>query len=248
MTPAITRARTPHRLGEPVPAPKAIPAWKGLLTIAIVVSAVLLLGKVLSVSWQDIGAIAGTATALVSLGVAGANSIRKQNNRRKQQEEDDRRRDQILEACAGLPKAMEAVMGVLSKQDAMLAELSKGQAELRSGQAGAAAMSRAAVVGSSMPTWCADANGNCTFVNHAYETLVGRQSQQLTGTGWEDVLHPDDRESLLERWQRCARERVPFSAEVRYVRPDGAQVRVRVEANLYEQSGLVQFVGTSRPL
>ncbi len=250
MTPAISRH---YRLGESRPSPRpavGLPLWA--LTIVAVAIFSILSGYVFAISWQDVGAIIGAGAALVSIGAAVANGVKQHRSRRQRRRDDDVRRDEILESVSGLPTQVAAMAASfearMTQQDRVLKALSEGQAELRAGLASAAAVGKAAVIGSATPMFMADVNGNCTFANPAYEEMVGRPYSQLLGAGWEDVLHHEDREALLERWQRCARERLPFAAECRYVLPTGVVIRVRVEARVVGGDAEVAYIGTSRRL
>lgn len=250
MTPSISRT---FRLGQSAPRHQSavsLPMW--LLTVAISAALTILSGYAFAISWQDVGAITGAGAALLSIGAAIANGLKRHRVNRQRRSDDDKRRDEILESVSGLPAQVAAMASSfetrMTHQDRALKTLADGQEALRSGLASAAAVSKAAVIGSATPTFMADGNGNCTFANPAYEELVGRPYTQLLGAGWEDVLHQEDRELLLERWQRCTRERQPFAAECRYVLPSGVVVRVRIEARAVDSGAEVTYIGTSRRL
>jgi PAS domain S-box-containing protein len=37
-----------------------------------------------------------------------------------------------------------------------------------------------------------------------------------------DALHPDDRDGVMRHWRHCVENRVPFSSDMRTVRPDNS--------------------------
>jgi diguanylate cyclase (GGDEF)-like protein/PAS domain S-box-containing protein len=82
----------------------------------------------------------------------------------------------------------------------------------------------------------ADASGQCTWVNERYLQLTGLTTEQALGEGWLRALHPGDRRHALELWRRATTARDEFSFGVRYVRPDGDVVRVKVSARALSES------------
>ncbi len=53
--------------------------------------------------------------------------------------------------------------------------------------------------------WLCDGDGSTTFANKWYESLTARDAESLKGEGWLDILHPDDRETVLESWHESAK-------------------------------------------
>ena len=52
-----------------------------------------------------------------------------------------------------------------------------------------------------MPMWESDAKGSCLRVNVAMTNLTGRTSEQMAGSGWENVLPPGpERQQVWEAW------------------------------------------------
>lgn len=65
------------------------------------------------------------------------------------------------------------------------------------------------------PIWEADALGGILDVNPAFEELVGRSAQELSGMGWENVIHPEDRAQATHAWDRAVKEHKSYSARYR---------------------------------
>lgn len=82
------------------------------------------------------------------------------------------------------------------------------------------------------PMWEADALGGILDVNPAFEELVGRSAQELSGMGWENVIHPDDRSQATHAWDRAVREHKSYSARYRVY---SARTRGWVTARSYAQ-------------
>jgi PAS domain S-box-containing protein len=71
--------------------------------------------------------------------------------------------------------------------------------------------------------WVIDAQSKkATYVNPAYETITGRSCRSLLEkpASYEEVLHPDDRASVLAKLDEAARKG-SFDERFRIVRPDG---------------------------
>jgi PAS domain S-box-containing protein len=62
----------------------------------------------------------------------------------------------------------------------------------------------------------------CQFVNRAYREFFGVPESQLLGYGWAEFVHPEDREPYVQSYKRAAASRLPFNAELRCRRADGA--------------------------
>jgi PAS domain S-box-containing protein len=69
--------------------------------------------------------------------------------------------------------------------------------------------------------WMTDATGRCVFLNQRWNEFRGRPLTQELGEGWQDGLHPEDRERCLDTFQRTLRDRESFSIEYRMLRWDG---------------------------
>lgn len=66
-----------------------------------------------------------------------------------------------------------------------------------------------------------DARGACTYVNERWCEMTGFSAAQAMGNGWQESIHPDDRERVAAEWARASRAREPFETDYRYLRPNG---------------------------
>ena len=48
--------------------------------------------------------------------------------------------------------------------------------------------------------WMGDAAGNITYANHGFLAYIGLETKDLTGTGWLEAFHPEDRERVVRVW------------------------------------------------
>jgi PAS domain S-box-containing protein len=68
----------------------------------------------------------------------------------------------------------------------------------------------------------ADAGGMCTFTNARFREYTGMSEEALYGTGWVNTLHPDDARQIPEQWISAVTQGVPYEADSRFRRHDGA--------------------------
>jgi PAS domain S-box-containing protein len=115
-------------------------------------------------------------------------------------------------------------------------------------QAYRASERRLAAVINHSPTglFLADEDGANTFVNAKWCELTGMSAELAAGYGWSTAVHPDDRESVLQEWQRCSRSGEDFQLEYRYLKPDGSTTWVvgRAVALRNEEGNLTQLLGS----
>lgn len=92
----------------------------------------------------------------------------------------------------------------------------------------------------------ADIDGRKTYVNDRWCEFSGLSREQALGDGFLDAIHPEDREKAQQIWQDAAKSNEHFSAEYRYLRPDGETVWVYAQAAAeYSPDGeLTGYVGT----
>ncbi len=77
-------------------------------------------------------------------------------------------------------------------------------------------------------------NGRCLSVSSQVARLLGYTQEEWMGRPrlWVDLLHPDDRERVIEACELANRDRQTFGAEYRMVARDGRIVWIRDEAVL----------------
>ncbi len=110
------------------------------------------------------------------------------------------------------------------------ASLLSKQAELKNAQAIGAVRERlvaeqrrfaALVDAAPIAIFETDHEGNCIFVNPAWEVLAGLPLEAALGQGWAKAIHPDDRKRVSDEWYAAAKATTPFSLDYRFQRPDG---------------------------
>ena len=53
--------------------------------------------------------------------------------------------------------------------------------------------------------WTCTPDGNAEYFNRRWTEFTGQPQAEAMGTGWLEVLHPDDREMAAETWRRSYR-------------------------------------------
>ena len=69
--------------------------------------------------------------------------------------------------------------------------------------------------------WRSDQSGRCVYVNRAWRDFVGVNSARSPGVGWQQNLHPDDRELASKRCELHHQNHQPYRSEYRIRRADG---------------------------
>ncbi len=70
--------------------------------------------------------------------------------------------------------------------------------------------------------WVMNARGGIEFVNSTFREFFGTEMEQVLGTKWQPLVHPDDMDGYLGAYMRAVEEEKPFHARARVRRADGA--------------------------
>ncbi len=69
--------------------------------------------------------------------------------------------------------------------------------------------------------WTADPNGADDYFNRKCFDYTGLTLEQMRGTGWTVIVHPDDRAVCLAKWETALRTGDPYDVEYRLRARDG---------------------------
>ena len=69
--------------------------------------------------------------------------------------------------------------------------------------------------------WTASPGGEFTGLQLGWTAFTGQTEEQYAGFGWQQVIHPDDRDAALDLWRHAMAERRPYEGEHRLHRADG---------------------------
>ncbi len=91
----------------------------------------------------------------------------------------------------------------------------------------------------------ADVDGNYTYGNNRNREFVGKDLRELSGRGWLDIIHPEDRDGVAAAWQRSVQTREPMDVTHRLRRFDGEYrwFQARVEPFLDENGKVLRWHG-----
>jgi PAS domain S-box-containing protein len=106
---------------------------------------------------------------------------------------------------------------------------------------------RALVESTEALVWAADATGEIRPSGGEWERFTGTPRERLSGWGWLDFIHPDDRERIHRAWLDAIAAGVPITLNFRMQRRDEDYRIVQAHAApLYDEHGnLQEWFGTT---
>jgi formate hydrogenlyase transcriptional activator len=96
-------------------------------------------------------------------------------------------------------------------------------------------------------TWSAHADGSVEFVNQRWREYAGLSDEESQGWGWQAAIHPDDLQSLMEKWRELLRSDEAGDIEARMRRHDGVfrWFLIRLEPYRDKNEKIVMWYGVS---
>ena len=108
---------------------------------------------------------------------------------------------------------------------------------------------RFTVMADSVPLliWVHDPDGRILFVNKAWEDFLGVTQEQARRTGWQVLVHEEDRAEYEGLFRQCLERKEPFVAKARVCRADGQWRWIESYGvpRLGANGELLAFAGTS---
>jgi PAS domain S-box-containing protein len=95
--------------------------------------------------------------------------------------------------------------------------------------------------------WTTNAQGLTDYTNQRWCEYSGLTLEETVGSGWQKVLHPDDLETTIQRWQESLQNGIPFENEQRYRRASDGTYRwhlVRAYLLRDNQGNIIKWFGT----
>ena len=87
-----------------------------------------------------------------------------------------------------------------------------------------------------------DAKGRLTYNNPLWYEISGFNEEESLGDGWTQAIHPEDRDAVVQDWQRTVSEQSTWDLEYRLLTPQGELRWVRALASpMYSAEG--RFLG-----
>ena len=107
---------------------------------------------------------------------------------------------------------------------------------------------RALVEATAETVWESDAEGRIVDASPGWEATTGQGGDDYVGDGWLDVVHPDDKEELVEAWGASTSAGIPYEGEFRIrIAADGSWRWTRSRAvPLFDADGTLEgYIGTT---
>lgn len=121
------------------------------------------------------------------------------------------------------------------------AQLETINAELKHSEERFRLLSRCSPVG----IFLTDTTGLCTYTNPNCQAICGNRLEAGREIQWATLLHPEDRERVLQGWISCLQQRQDYSGEFRLLCESGLRwVQMRTAPMLSEQGELLGHIGT----
>src|ERR1700733_3027799 len=95
--------------------------------------------------------------------------------------------------------------------------------------------------------WSALPDGSSTYVNKRFVEYTGLSAEQVAGSGWQAIVHPDDLERIAGQWKEAVTTGKPHEFEVRSRRSDG-QYRWQLDRGVPlrdEDGNIVKWYGVT---
>jgi diguanylate cyclase (GGDEF)-like protein/PAS domain S-box-containing protein len=91
-----------------------------------------------------------------------------------------------------------------------------------------------------------DAEGRRLYVNPRWCEIAGLSMEEALGDGWQNAIHPDDRQRCIAAWRNAVANNHPFVSEYRFLHKDGTNLTVLANANqLKDDEGNIRgFIGS----
>jgi PAS domain S-box-containing protein len=95
--------------------------------------------------------------------------------------------------------------------------------------------------------WTAQPDGRVDYINLRRLEYAGRPVEELLGSGWLDIFHPDDMPRAMAAWRQAVASGEPYELEGRIRRHDGVYrwQLSRAVAVRDEQGRVLKWLGTS---
>ncbi|MEL1245011.1 ATP-binding protein [Flavobacterium sp. DGU11] len=95
--------------------------------------------------------------------------------------------------------------------------------------------------------WTAKPDGTMDYFNKRTQEFTGKAFDELEGWRWSEILHPDDREHTVERWNDALKNKVQFEVENRILSADGLYYwhLTRAVPQMGETGEVICWIGTA---
>ena len=98
-----------------------------------------------------------------------------------------------------------------------------------------------------MPAFGAEPDGTIRHLSQMAKEYAGVTESSLADEGWLTAVHPDERQSVRNKWEQCVKDGIPFEIECRLRRVSDGTFRwhlTRAAAMRDSQGSIVKWFGT----
>jgi len=94
--------------------------------------------------------------------------------------------------------------------------------------------------------WTADPNGHLTDISERWTSITGIPRNEVLGTGWSQVLHPEDQANSVASWHHALATGEPYDVQFRVLRAAGDYrwFRARAVARRDSEGLIVRWYGS----
>lgn len=96
--------------------------------------------------------------------------------------------------------------------------------------------------------WLADDKGIAYWFNEAWEDLFGISSGDAMELGWQQAIHPDDREATWRTWSDAVSRGTKWSGNYRIINRNGVTRCVASATPVRSGGTVIGYVGTTKPI
>ncbi|MDT0595801.1 PAS domain-containing protein [Glaciecola petra] len=91
-----------------------------------------------------------------------------------------------------------------------------------------------------------DGDGKCTYTNPKWREICGLTLEESLGDGWQESLHPEDKEHIFNTWQRQTDSKEEFGYEFKMIHKNGIIRNVYAFAKpvANEHGEIIGYMGT----
>lgn len=79
-------------------------------------------------------------------------------------------------------------------------------------------------------------DGQCVWVNLGYQRITHRSWDEIKGSGWINIIAPEDRERIKSEWLASLSENRTFCSSYSFIKPDGSKVKVECHTILLKDT------------
>jgi PAS domain S-box-containing protein len=99
-------------------------------------------------------------------------------------------------------------------------------------------------------TWMASANGDIVGEARGWEDMTGQTPEEYRGYNWIAAVHPDDKQRVLEVWQKALRDGTCVTVDYRVKQRNGSYHYIRAQGTpIHNPDNTVrEWIGTIRDI